>query len=340
MNAALTPVTVGFLPLLDAGLLVAAREEGFAAAEGLDLKLAREGSWAAVRDKLNAGLFDAAHMLAPAAIAATLGVGHLKTPMAVAAGLNLDGNAITVSRSLAKRFKAKAKDGLSPAQSAALLAEIVTTRAKRGEEPLIIGVVFSFSCHLYQMRHWLKLGGVDPEQDVRFVVIPPPLMVESLALGQIDMFCAGAPWNRLAETRGAGSVLHPCADILPDCPEKWLVMPEHAAGTPVARALGRALQAAASWCGDPANHPLLARHLARPDYVGTPVSVIAPLLEAGNATLGGVSPRPWIRLDRGVTDVTEQALQRLHQMMADAGHVAGDRGTLARLMGLVTASAG
>lgn len=39
-----------------------------AAREGLDLRLMREGSWAAVRDKLNAGLFDAAHMRAPVAL--------------------------------------------------------------------------------------------------------------------------------------------------------------------------------------------------------------------------------------------------------------------------------
>ncbi len=111
MNAGLTPVTVGFVPLLDAALLVAAREEGFAAAEGLDLRLAREGSWAAVRDKLNAGLFDAAHMLAPAAIASTLGVGHLKVPLKALCGLNLDGNAITVSRELAGEMEAAARAG-------------------------------------------------------------------------------------------------------------------------------------------------------------------------------------------------------------------------------------
>ena len=56
----MTPVRIGFLPLSDAAVLVAAAEQGFAAAEGLALELVREVSWANVRDKLNIGLFEAA----------------------------------------------------------------------------------------------------------------------------------------------------------------------------------------------------------------------------------------------------------------------------------------
>ena len=70
----MTPVRIGFLPLSDAAVLVAAAEQGFAAAEGLALELVREVSWANVRDKLNIGLFEAAHMLAPLAVASGLGL--------------------------------------------------------------------------------------------------------------------------------------------------------------------------------------------------------------------------------------------------------------------------
>ena len=37
-------ITAAFLPLLDASILIAAREKGFAEAEGIDLILAREVS--------------------------------------------------------------------------------------------------------------------------------------------------------------------------------------------------------------------------------------------------------------------------------------------------------
>jgi ABC-type nitrate/sulfonate/bicarbonate transport system substrate-binding protein len=59
------PLHIGFIPLIDAAALIVAVEKGFAAAEGLDVTLAREASWSNVRDKLNIGLFDAAHLLAP-----------------------------------------------------------------------------------------------------------------------------------------------------------------------------------------------------------------------------------------------------------------------------------
>jgi ABC-type nitrate/sulfonate/bicarbonate transport system substrate-binding protein len=46
---------VGFLPLVDCAPLVVAHELGFAAEEGFDLRLRREPSWSALRDKLAMG---------------------------------------------------------------------------------------------------------------------------------------------------------------------------------------------------------------------------------------------------------------------------------------------
>ena len=75
------PLRIGFIPLVDAAALIVAVDKGFAAAEGLDVTLVREVSWSNVRDKLNIGLFDAAHLLAPVAIASSLGLGHVKVPI-------------------------------------------------------------------------------------------------------------------------------------------------------------------------------------------------------------------------------------------------------------------
>lgn len=313
------PLTVGFIPLLDAALLVVAREEGFAEAEGLELRLVREGSWAAIRDRLNAGLLHAAHMLAPAAIASTLGIGHLHVPLAAPVGLNLDGNAITVSSALWREF-GPALSG-PPAATARALAGAVAERRDRSGEKLCIGVVFGFSCHLYQVRHWLRLGGIDPDADVRFAVIPPPLMVESLSAGLIDIFSAGAPWNRMAEIAGAGTVLHSCAEIMPDTPEKLLVLRARDAAAPWVEPLVAAIRSAAAWCEDEGNLPILARHLARPDYVGAPAPVIETLLRARTAAGPDGQARRWIRLDRDATVVSRERLERVLGLMLDAGQV-------------------
>ena len=69
-----TPFRIGFLPLVDAALPILARELGFAEAEGIALELVRDMSWATVNDRLLYGHSDAAHLLAPLAIATTLGL--------------------------------------------------------------------------------------------------------------------------------------------------------------------------------------------------------------------------------------------------------------------------
>ena len=69
----MTATVVGFIPLMDCAPLAVAAEKGYAADEGLDLRLVRETSWANIRDRVVVGHFDAAHMLGPMAIAVHAG---------------------------------------------------------------------------------------------------------------------------------------------------------------------------------------------------------------------------------------------------------------------------
>src|ERR1700688_4125202 len=91
---------IGFIPLCDAARLMVAVGRCFTKAEGLDVELVREVSWSNMRDKLNIGIFDAAHLLAPVAIASSLGIGHVKVPIVAPFALGVNGNAITVSPGL------------------------------------------------------------------------------------------------------------------------------------------------------------------------------------------------------------------------------------------------
>ena len=92
---------VGFMPLVDATLPILARELGFAEEEGIDLALVRDVSWATVRDRLLYGHSDAAHLVAPLALATTLGLGRPPVPLSVPFVLGLNGNAITLRPDLA-----------------------------------------------------------------------------------------------------------------------------------------------------------------------------------------------------------------------------------------------
>jgi two-component system, oxyanion-binding sensor len=278
------PLRIGFIPLVDAAALIVAVDKGFTAAEGLDVTLVREVSWSNVRDKLNIGLFDAAHLLAPVAIASSLGIGHVKVPIVAPFNLGLNGNAITVSPALHTAIMAEIDGDRFDAMATALaLARVVAKRRKEGAEPLTFGMTFPFSTHNYQLRFWMAAGGVDPDEDVRLVVLPPPYMVDSLMNGHVDAFCVGAPWNSIAVDRGVGHILHFVSDILVRAAEKVLAIrqswaeknPELVAG------LVRAHVRAAEFIEQPQNRAEAARILGQPERIGVDASVLQRTL-AGN----------------------------------------------------------
>jgi hypothetical protein len=220
-----TALHIGFIPLIDAAALLVAVDKGFTKAEGLDVTLAREVSWSNVRDKLNIGPFDAAHLMAPIAIASSLGFGHVKVPLVASFNLGLNGNAITVSPALhAAILREVEGDPFDPMVTALALARVVAARRRSGAEPLTFGMTFPFSTHNYQLRFWIAAAGVDPEEDVRLVVLPPPYMVDSLAKRQVDAFCVADPWNSIAVDLGVGHILNFVSDILPRAVEKVLAV--------------------------------------------------------------------------------------------------------------------
>jgi two-component system, oxyanion-binding sensor len=276
------PLHIGFIPLVDAAALIVAVDNGFTAAEGLDVTLVREVSWSNVRDKLNIGLFDAAHLLAPVAIASSLGLGHVKVPIVAPFNLGLNGNAITVSPTLHAALMGEIDgDPSDPMATALALARVVASRRKRGAEPLTFGMTFPFSTHNYQLRFWMAAGGVDPDEDLRLVVLPPPYMVDSLANGHVDAFCVGAPWNSVAVDLGVGHILHFVADILVRAAEKVLaVRQDWSEKNPqILAALTRAHYRAAQFIEDPGNRTEAASILARPERINVTAEVIQRTLD-------------------------------------------------------------
>jgi nitrate/nitrite transport system substrate-binding protein len=272
---------IGITPLTDSAPLVVAARHGFFAEEGLRVALSCEPSWANIRDKLAAGALDAAHMLAPMPLAASLGVGPLELPMGTALSLGLGGNAITVSLALWQRMQALAPDAMAePATRGRALAAVVAERRAQNAPPLRLATVFPVSMHGYELRYWLAASGVHPDADVRLLVVPPPRMVGELEAGAIDGFCVGEPWSSVAVLRGSGVVALAAHDLWSHAPEKVLGVTlawaerhrsEH-------RALLRAVLRAARWCDDPDRRPELARLLADSGFVEAPLEALMPSL--------------------------------------------------------------
>ncbi len=278
-----TILRIGFLPLVDSAILVAAQAFGFAEAEGLRLELSREASWANIRDKLVYRHFDAAHMLAGLPIAATLGLSRAPTPVIAPFCLGLNGNAVTLATALCADLVAQsgaAIDFDDAGSVATALAQLVETRRARGRPPLRLGVPHRFSSHNYTLRYWLAFAGIDPERDVQLVIVPPPLTVDALRAGEIDGFCVGEPWSSIAVAAGVGNIIALGCRIWQRGVEKVLGMRgDWAEANPdTLAALLRALDRAARWAGDAANHPALAAALARPDVLDRSPALIARVL--------------------------------------------------------------
>ncbi len=272
----------GFIPLVDASVLIAASEFGFARKEGITLDLVRDVSWANVRDRLAFRQFDIAHMLSPMPVASMLGLGSNPSPTITPFSLGRGGNAITLSTRLYARMRQQVDlaETASALENALALAKVIFNMKALGEPLPTFGVTYPFSSHNYEFRFWLAAGGIDPDRDVKLVVVPPPLTSDALAVGAIDGFCVGAPWNMVASERGIGRIVAAKQDIWPSAPEKVIGMrPEWAETHPetVSRLLV-ALDAAARWCDQPGNHGALSEALADSHYIAAPVGIIRRVL--------------------------------------------------------------
>ena len=276
----MTAVDLGFLPLCDAAPLIAAFEKGFFEAEGLQVRLSREPSWANVRDKLVAGLLDGAHLLAPLALAmaAEAGAAGEEPPVIAPVALNLNGAAVTLASRLARQLGRLEGSATSSAQR---FKRVVAGRSASGQSPLRLAIVLPASVHSELLNAWLTMGGVDPERDVEISVLPPPRMVDHLTAGLIDGFCAGAPWNELAELHGVGVIALRADQVWPLCPDKVLgVRRCWALRQPdVLQRLLRALAKAAEWVEALENRTEIAAVLARPEYLAVDAAVILRGLE-------------------------------------------------------------
>jgi len=282
----------GFIKLTDCAPLVIAKEKGFFEDEGLSVTLEAQANWKILLDRVITGEIDGAHMLAGQPLAATIGFGT-KAPIVTACSLDLNGNAITVSKKVWEEMLAlspelAARPTPRPIRADALRP--VVQRYNAAGTPLKLGMVFPVSTHNYELRYWLAAGGIHPGTytatdttgtvgaDVLISVTPPPQMPATLAQGTIQGYCVGEPWNQQAVLRDIGVAVITDYEIWRNNPEKVFgVAAGWAEQHPRTHlAVVKALIRAAQWLDASLAHRTEACHLlARPEYVGADFQVIA-----------------------------------------------------------------
>lgn len=265
---------IGYVRLTDSAPLIVARERGLFQRYGLNVRLHQEVSWANVRDKLAVGALDAAQMLAPLPAMTTLGVSGIRLPMLSGLTLSQNGNSIVLGGALWDAVRGHRAGGhLTTAQA------LKRALQERGGVATF-AAVHTFSTHMLLLREWLRGGGVDPDRDVRIIIVPPAQMVDSLANGVIDGYCVGEPWGSIAVHHGIGAIAALGKDVWPHAPEKVLCVTgkwhEHHTGSHMRLRL--ALMEACAWLAEPDNRTEATLIIGKPEYLNLPSEWLLPAL--------------------------------------------------------------
>ncbi|WP_170464690.1 ABC transporter substrate-binding protein [Ruegeria arenilitoris] len=261
---------VAYMPLVDAAPLIVAREMGFDHAEGISLDLRPAPSWSSLRDMLAFGHVDAAHLLSPVPVAMALGLGGIATPLSAVSVLSLNGNVIGVGTKLAGRLADMGYEfDFSDAQAAG------AALAQAAGEVLVFGVPFPFSMHVELLRYWVAGTGLASKK-VEIRTVPPPLMAQALASGEIDAFCVGEPWGSFSVDDNVGALLLPGRAIWTCAPEKVLAVRNDWAETEphLLGSLMRAVWRAGRWLSNPDSRTTASEMLSRKTYLNVSPELI------------------------------------------------------------------
>ncbi len=247
-----TQIAVGFLPITCATPLIYGETLGHYAANGLQVSLQKVAGISIIRDKMINGELDISQQVMPVALTMTAGIGGNRQSIKVLTILNQNGNSLVLAN--------KHKDNRDP----------------KNWKGFTFAVPFEQSHQAMQLRNYLALHGLDPDQDVKYRIVPPTEYVSSLRVGSIDGFFGGEPGGQRAVFEGAGFIHliskeiwdgHPCCSVT--SPEAWIK--EH---PNTFMAFYRAIIASSLHVSEPKNREGMAKTLSAPQYLNAPEIVV------------------------------------------------------------------
>lgn len=261
-------LNVGFAATIDCAVLIAAQELGLFRKFGLAVRLRREVGWATIRGKLLHEELDAAAAHASMLFSIYCGIGTVRRSCLTGLLLGFNGSAITLSKELWNMG----------VHDAATLAEVVLKL--KGKRTFTFGVVLELSSQNLNLRKWLRSGGLDPDRDVRTVVVPSALVHGTFRSGHLDGYCVAEPWNSAAAFDGSGWTVAATSEVEPHHPEKVLLVLQDFAERREEEHLRMiaALIEASRFCDEPENRPELARMLSQPQYFDVDRALLANAL--------------------------------------------------------------
>jgi nitrate/nitrite transport system substrate-binding protein len=247
-----TKLNVGFLAITCSAPLIYGEQLGAYAKEGLEVSLQKIAGIALIRDKMINGELDVSQQVMPVPLTMTAGLGGNQQSIKVLTILNQNGNSLVLAM--------KHRDNRDP----------------KNWKGMTFAVPFDQSHQALQLRNYLAAHGLDPDNDVKYRVVPPTEYVSNLRVGSIDGFFGGEPGGQRAVFEGAGFIHlisreiwdgHPCCAVA--AAEGWITQNPN-----TFMAFYRAIVAASLHVSDPRNRAGMAKVLAQPQYLNAPEAVI------------------------------------------------------------------
>jgi len=266
-----TKLNVGFLAITCAAPLIYGEQIGSYAKEGLEVSLQKIAGIALIRDKMVNGELDISQQVMPVPLTMTAGLGGNQQSIKVLTILNQNGNSLVLAM--------KHKDNRDP----------------KNWKGMTFAIPFDQSHQALQLRNYLAAHGLDPDNDVKYRVVPPTEYVSNLRVGSIDGFFGGEPGGQRAVFEGAGFIHlisreiwdgHPCCAV--SAAETWITQNPN-----TFMAFYRAIVAASLHVSDERNRAGMAKVLAQPQYLNAPEVVIDQVITGRYADgLGAIKEDP------------------------------------------------
>lgn len=252
-----TDLNIAFLPITCATPIIMSKPLGFYEKYGLNVTLKKYAGWSVVRDAVIAGELDASHMLAPMPIAMSLGLGSTAFSTKLASIENNNGQGIAV----ANKHLGKVN---GPADF----------------KGMTIGIPYDYSNHNLLLRYYLATGGIDPDKDVKLLILPPPDAIAKMKAEQIDAFILPDNFTQRVVRDDIGFIHLLTKDLWPGHPccaftasQAWI--DEH---PNTFRVLNKAIIDGATYANKPENRKEIAAAIAPREFLNQPVDVLEAVM--------------------------------------------------------------
>ncbi|MBD3883971.1 ABC transporter substrate-binding protein [Phormidium tenue FACHB-886] len=271
-----TAVKLGFIPIVEAAPLIVAQAKGFFAKYGMtNVEIAKQANWASARDNVaigsQGGGIDGGQWQMPMPHLLSEGIitdGN-KVPMYALAQLNTHGNGIAI----ANIHQGKGL-GLKINNAADYVREVQRTQGRKFKA----AYTFPNVNQDFWIRYWLAAGGVDPDNDVDLIAVPPAETVQGMRNGTMDAFSTGDPWPYRIVSDKIGFMAALTSEIWKFHPEEYLaIRADWVDQNPKAtKALLKGIMEAQQWCDKPENRAELVQIVAGRNFFNIPKAVIEP----------------------------------------------------------------